>query len=426
MHTHRVIFSLLLTGIVLSACAQPSATSTPSPTASKEAPTETTGIIPADPTPTFTATPVLEEARIAATPFEVQFQTRLESLPAGEYLVVNLPQKGDQHLISYSYVSLDGDKNGPLFTITTPGQAIDNYSYHLTANAPKIMFVHLSIDNRQSSLFIDWVNQKVMQFDSTGCLFGDVAAHSPVDPFQFAFQCARGQTWYIVSMEEQTVDKYLFQDLSNYTEFNWIAPDLAFIDPSPILSDPNSASRKAFCTLRPSLKEVNCFDSLQWRPFSSASPDGKSFVTMINENHQESAGILPLACLEHPDQKTCIMEKIPSPPNVEWANTTDVFWSPDGNRIVFINNPTMGNYGSTLWVYDLPQKKSMVLYVNYPPGDVGAAPGPWAADGEHFLVHNSGPDGDEIWLVSSITGKRTRVGEKLNGISTIIGLFQVP
>jgi hypothetical protein len=387
--------------------------------------------------PTASRTPTrfafLSNAGLVEPSFEVQFLTSLQDLPTSEYLLVQTRKDPDARHRAFSCVSLDGQIKGLLLTMVTPADVrlFDgryNLSYHGAA-----LELGSTWDNDIDSgvVLLDLVNQQIRQFHS-GCK--GFIRPSTLETHYFTIYCDdNGQQGGVVqsffSTDSLEITSYALEINKGSTELRWITYELAWVGYNINTTVP---PEYAYCLLDLARSTHRCFRNSPHYlyPLSAVSPDGNSIAAYyVDSNNSLNSGtaILPVDCLENPEQSICLPEFIDTVPTGSGLDTwgAKVYWAPDGETILFINELCPQSWETNLWIYDIEQKQSKLL-ATYP-DCIYKAPGPWTADGEHFLIVDENPsDNQTIWLVSSVTGQMQRVAANVAEIVDVVGLFRVP
>jgi hypothetical protein len=377
-------------------------------------------------TTTRTSTPIPHpaDAGFSDDPYQVEYDTPLDQLAPGEYLIVQTMRdiEMDASVSRFRYLDLTGSQNGMLFSIfgeTSRGPQSVGYSLKLFGGS-----------DASSLLFLDLESQQIRQF-YFGC--EDISGMSVSGGTYVAYTCTTsGQVWYVVSLDGGTIESTMFQSTSGFNSLYWIKPDTAIIDNSS--NDDNFVGPhppRIYCILQASTRSLSCLKKApDWwgRPVSGLSPDGSN-VIITQENPAKPGrlifAILPVDCLEQPNQQGCVPKILEGAEQLMGASLyQEIAWLPDGSKLLILN-ADRDPWQTTIWLYDMDEDTARKLTTS--PGVMHLGPGPWTADGEHFLLIDSAtPSDNKIRLVSVVTGGMQRVGAALPGIVYVAGLFQVP
>ncbi len=211
------------------------------------------------PAPTATATrtpiPAPGGAGFLVEPLGVKFDTSLDQLEPGQYLIVQLMQdvEDDDSISRFRYVSLDGSHSGLLFSIL--GE---------TSRGPQSIGPRLQLfggRDMSSLIFLDLGAQQIMQF-SFGC--ENTIGLADSGSTYLAYTCdTSGQIWHVVSLNDQDIESYMFQTTFGFTGLDWITADTAILDNSINEEDfGESHPPRVSCTLHASQQSVDCFQDV--------------------------------------------------------------------------------------------------------------------------------------------------------------------
>jgi hypothetical protein len=223
MRTPENVLIILFIVLFITACTGESGvldTTTPTQTLFTSTPTPTLRTIV-----TRTSTPIQipEGAGFVNPPVNVQFETSLESLPSGEYLIVRTMDDiiNDATISILRYISLDGGKSGVLASIS------GNIGRKFMNSGSIIELDWWGDQNNAATLIIDLDAQKVEQF-TTGC--PDENFFISLSQNYLAYQCWNAElTWYVLSRSDRLITAYQFPDWFGNTSLGFITSDLAQI-----------------------------------------------------------------------------------------------------------------------------------------------------------------------------------------------------
>jgi hypothetical protein len=413
MRTLENVFIVLFIVLFITACTGESGvldTATPTQTLFTSTLTPTLRTIV-----TRTATPIHipEGAGFVNPPVAVQFETSLESLPSGKYLIVRTMDDiiNDATTSILRYISLDGGKSGILASIS------GNIGREFMNSGSVIKLDWWGDQNNTATLIIDLEAQKVEQF-ATGC--PDEIFFLSSSQNYLAYQCWNVELiWYVLSRSDRLITAYQFPEEFGNTHLFFLTPDVAQITNEMRRIPP--PEKNASCLFYATTIQLHCFDTVpSWWDAYAISPDGNSFLS-ADDN------ILPFACIENPFEDICTPRPVryPSSEDVNFYSLfRDILWFPDGSKILFVQG-SQDPWKTIFWIYDLNTDNSYLL--GYYPDVIDPSRIAWVDDGEHFLVvDDNNPADQKVWLVSVTTGQMTRIASNMSGICNVVGVFQVP
>lgn len=301
-------------------------------------------------------------AGLVTPQFEVHFDTPLENLEPGEYLVIADIQYSERTGVPrYRYSSWDGSKAGILISLTF---AADQSFFAIPNGIINNRFWLGSYED-PSIYMVDLLTGETLQFTTgTNCIF---SRHFGVRDDRFIYMCSEKpdyrKSYYIVSL--QTWEITGSPPVPEKMEFTgWMNSDTAEFSSWW----ESSMSEFPYCLSQAPFWELDC----RTLPFfvRRLSPNGKwRWVKLARYRAEDYAGpfpigVMPSECLQE-NAQACEPTQVHLP--TEWqgivlSDSSVVNWSPDSSNLMVFNFNCHGKDRNTwIWYYDVERRVSQIV-----------------------------------------------------------------
>lgn len=374
------------------------------------------------PSPTYLPTP--SGAGLVTPVLTFQFDTPLENLEPGEYLVVldNEASLREETAI-FQFVSWDVQQYGSLFYLLSHDEG-ENRTGLIAGTNGRLWF---EVEYPPSLLVLELLTLQTQQF-TFGTLCNGVSGSRYFGPDFFVFKCRNDASEYFKNLY------FVSNEMLNIVGASMCPEDLSLrwrgSDALELFSSwgINNYSYM-FCVAESPEWNIECLQT----PFQvgATSPGGDwVWVAPGGKGDQEPFRGMPLAILPRQcigvEDENCQLIPVARPS--EWkdqesAHFTFATWSPDGQKLVVIDEACLGGVARTwIWYYDLQSSSSYKIALFNDCYEFPFTGTFWSPDGKKFVVDGSGVFDQS--LVVSLEGSPLSYPLPVKG--WVVGTIQIP